>query len=202
MFNNSWDVKPYSHILDKLCKEQMKLQLIHIGEWIRFPESVHELYAHLAQFIGNIVISKSSHKWMDEFSEANGNRGLKRLSEENLEVSYAILCQIQCIYEKLKFKDTDSWFWGYNVVKCYSCMGWQLKFLFFSHYYDCFYFTLVFIAYLSLFYTSPESKYSVSKNVSNPTRFLNSHLFSDHAYGYISRHCTRSQGRSERPKLD
>ena len=44
---------------------------------------------------------------MDEFSEANGNRGLKRLSEENLEVSYAILCQIQCIYEKLKFKDVD-----------------------------------------------------------------------------------------------
>ena len=39
---------------------------------------------------------------MDEFSEANGNRGLKRLSEENLEVSYAILCQIQCKYEKLK----------------------------------------------------------------------------------------------------
>ena len=26
--------------------------LVHVGEWIRFPETIHELYAHLAQFIG------------------------------------------------------------------------------------------------------------------------------------------------------
>ena len=39
-------------LLEVLCREQMKLQLVDIGGWIRFPETVHELYAHLHQFIG------------------------------------------------------------------------------------------------------------------------------------------------------
>ena len=30
----------------------MKLQLCDVGPWIRFPETVHELYAHLAEMIG------------------------------------------------------------------------------------------------------------------------------------------------------
>ena len=30
----------------------MKLQVGDIGDWIRFPETVHELYAHLHQFVG------------------------------------------------------------------------------------------------------------------------------------------------------
>ena len=64
---------------------------MEVGEWIRFPESIHELYAHLAQFIG-----KSDHGFAltfydAEISEANGNRGLKNISEENLEVRMNIL---------------------------------------------------------------------------------------------------------------
>ena len=37
---------------DKLCKEQMLLQVVDIGEWVRFPETMHEFYAHLAEMIG------------------------------------------------------------------------------------------------------------------------------------------------------
>ena len=59
--------------IDELCKQQMRLQLLHIGDWIKFPETIHELYAHLAQFIA-----------------ANDNRGLKNLSEENLEALHKI----------------------------------------------------------------------------------------------------------------
>ena len=32
----------------------MLLQVRDVGDWIRFPETVHELYAHLAELIGNI----------------------------------------------------------------------------------------------------------------------------------------------------
>ena len=39
----------------QLCKEQMKLLVQHVGNWIRIPETLHELYAHLAQFIGEIL---------------------------------------------------------------------------------------------------------------------------------------------------
>lgn len=38
--------------LDILCKEQMRLQVLDIGEWVRFPETIHEFYAHLAEMIG------------------------------------------------------------------------------------------------------------------------------------------------------
>ena len=64
----------------------MRLQLVDIGEWIRFPESIHELYAHLAQFIGKSDHSFALNFYDAEISEANGNRGLKNISEENLEV--------------------------------------------------------------------------------------------------------------------
>ena len=40
----------------ELCKEQMRLHLLDVGSWIRFPETVHELYAHLPQFIGNFFL--------------------------------------------------------------------------------------------------------------------------------------------------
>ena len=56
----------------------MKLHLEEIGGWIRFPETVHELYAHLAQFI-----------------VANDNRGLKIMSEENLEALHKIARKIR-----------------------------------------------------------------------------------------------------------
>ena len=54
--------------INRLCKEQMRLQVEDIGSWVNFPETMHEFYAHLAEMI-----------------EINENRGLKRLSEENLE---------------------------------------------------------------------------------------------------------------------
>ena len=46
----------------------MKLFEIDIGEWVRFPPTIHEFYAHLPQLI-----------------EENEGRGLKAPSEENLE---------------------------------------------------------------------------------------------------------------------
>ena len=33
----------------------MMLMVLDIGEWVRFPETVHEFYAHLAGMIGNIL---------------------------------------------------------------------------------------------------------------------------------------------------
>ena len=42
----------YEIFLDKLCKEQMQLMVRDVGPWIRIPETLHELYAHLSQFIG------------------------------------------------------------------------------------------------------------------------------------------------------
>ena len=55
-------------IAEDLCKQQMRLLLIDIGPWVRVTPTLHELYAHLPQLI-----------------EENGGRGLKALSEENLE---------------------------------------------------------------------------------------------------------------------
>ena len=48
----------------------MLLMVVDIGDWVKFPETCHELYAHLPAMI-----------------ERNEGRGLKCLSEENLEVS-------------------------------------------------------------------------------------------------------------------
>ena len=42
------------HLLDVLCKEQMRLQVQDIGGWVRFTETMHELYAHLAEMIGKL----------------------------------------------------------------------------------------------------------------------------------------------------
>ena len=75
----------WSLFQDELCKEQMLLKVHHIGGWIRFPETVHELYAHLPQLIG-IYWALIKKKNILLFLEKNENRGLKRLSEENLEV--------------------------------------------------------------------------------------------------------------------
>jgi hypothetical protein len=76
--------------LDELCKEQMKLMLLDVGNWIRFPETVHELYAHLAQFIGMLEL-RFFLRFQHSYSpEANENKGLKRVSEENLEVGSII----------------------------------------------------------------------------------------------------------------
>ena len=43
-----------SAFLDILCKEQMRFQVLDIGEWVRFPETIHEFYAHLAEMIGKM----------------------------------------------------------------------------------------------------------------------------------------------------
>ena len=47
----------FSHLTsaDDLCKQQMKLHLQNIGTWVRFTPTLHELYAHLPQLIGNIT---------------------------------------------------------------------------------------------------------------------------------------------------
>ena len=42
-------------ILEELCKEQMLLQVSDVGPWVCFPETVHELYAHLAELISNFM---------------------------------------------------------------------------------------------------------------------------------------------------
>ena len=50
----------------------MKLHLGDIGNWIRFPETIHELYAHLAQFIGkfeNILSKVVSRLFCDMFPD-------------------------------------------------------------------------------------------------------------------------------------
>ena len=44
-------------ISEDLCREQMLLLVIDIGDWVKFPETVHELYAHLPQMIGRLFIS-------------------------------------------------------------------------------------------------------------------------------------------------
>ena len=31
----------------------MKLHVVDIGDWVKFPETIHEFYAHLADLIGN-----------------------------------------------------------------------------------------------------------------------------------------------------
>ena len=63
----------------------MLLLVIDIGDWVKFPETVHELYAHLPQMIGRLFI-RFIFIFMCYFLEKNEGRGLKRLSEENLEV--------------------------------------------------------------------------------------------------------------------
>ena len=66
----------------------MNLLLVDVGEWIRFPETIHELYAHLAQFIGIHYASLWIILKYFLSLEANENRGLLMMSEENLEVDF------------------------------------------------------------------------------------------------------------------
>ena len=42
---------------EELCKQQMKLLVVHVGEWVKFPETIHELYAHLPEMIGKFMIA-------------------------------------------------------------------------------------------------------------------------------------------------
>jgi hypothetical protein len=37
---------------EDLCKEQMRLYMVGIGPWIRFPDTLHELLAHLPAVLG------------------------------------------------------------------------------------------------------------------------------------------------------
>ena len=38
--------------IDKLCKKQQLLCVQDIGPWVRFPDTLHEGYGHLAQVMG------------------------------------------------------------------------------------------------------------------------------------------------------
>ena len=39
---------------EELCKHQMLLLVKDVGDWVKFPETTHELYAHLAEMIGKL----------------------------------------------------------------------------------------------------------------------------------------------------
>ena len=64
----------------------MLLQVRDIGAWICFPETVHELYAHLAELIGILQLLSLLIRHKQFLAALNENRGLKKMSEENLEV--------------------------------------------------------------------------------------------------------------------
>ena len=38
--------------LDQLCKKQQLLCVEDIGSWVRFPDTLHEGYGHLAEVMG------------------------------------------------------------------------------------------------------------------------------------------------------
>ena len=40
--------------LDKLCKKQQLLCVQDIGPWVKFPDTLHEGYGHLAQVLGKV----------------------------------------------------------------------------------------------------------------------------------------------------
>ena len=91
-------------IAEDLCKQQMRLLLIDIGPWVRVTPTLHELYAHLPQLI-----------------EENGSRGLKALSEENLEALHKILRRIR--ERKSRLMNVGS-----NLTDCitrYACESWS-----------------------------------------------------------------------------
>ena len=76
------------------------MQVRDVGDWICFPETVHELYAHLAELIGNINFGGFGFISLPLlYTELNGNKGLKNLSEENLEVIIKYLSFILCEYQ-------------------------------------------------------------------------------------------------------
>ena len=50
-------IQCYSYIcwfLDELCKTQQLLCVQDIGEWVRFPDTLHEGYAHVAEVMGEL----------------------------------------------------------------------------------------------------------------------------------------------------
>ena len=54
---NEADVRSVSYgvqslILDELCREQQLLCVEHIGSWVRFPDTLHEGYGHMAAIMG------------------------------------------------------------------------------------------------------------------------------------------------------
>ena len=59
--------------VEKLCVEQALRYVSDLGGWIEFPDTVHELYAHLPQAL-----------------DKNGGRGLKEWSEESLEKMHKV----------------------------------------------------------------------------------------------------------------
>ena len=65
--------------IEALCIDQA-LRYKSIGDWIEFTDTIHEGLAHMAEAI-----------------ERNGGRGLKNLSEENLEKMHKI---VRCLRER------------------------------------------------------------------------------------------------------
>ena len=61
-----------------ICQEEFD------GPWISFPPTIHEFYAHTATIMGTLCPTEWNENKID-FPELNESRGLKSLSEENLE---------------------------------------------------------------------------------------------------------------------
>ena len=67
-----------------------------LGDWIRFPDTIHEMLSHLPQTLGMVFEQRLTHivlwqKTNNFFLEKNGGRGLKMLSEENLEKEHKVV---------------------------------------------------------------------------------------------------------------
>ena len=39
-------------VSEELCQEQMLLMVEGLGSWVEFPDTIHELLAHLVEVIG------------------------------------------------------------------------------------------------------------------------------------------------------
>ena len=40
------------YVSEELCQEQMLLMVEGLGSWVEFPDTIHELLAHLVEVIG------------------------------------------------------------------------------------------------------------------------------------------------------
>ena len=49
--------------LEKLCSEQMLRYIDGIGDWVRFPDTIHEGLAHLAETIGLLHYKSYAHNY-------------------------------------------------------------------------------------------------------------------------------------------
>ena len=69
------------------------------GNWIHFPPTIHEFYAHTAVLMGKDLLdclnpSKPS-LIIHYFPELNDSHGLKSVSEENLEKLHKVILKLK-----------------------------------------------------------------------------------------------------------